>query len=210
MDVFEAITTRASITRYTDEGVDREKVARLLEAARWAPSAGNMQTWEFIIVEDDDLKERLSQYAQNQPHVREAPVVIVILTDEERAERRYGDRGRDLYAIQETAACMQNMMLQAHNEELGAAWVGAFNEEQVRDLLYVPDRTRPVAIVTVGHPAERPEQPSKFNISKVTYVNKYGERVTPLYDKIVWKGLHQYKERANKKLQNLKDRYTSD
>ncbi len=210
MDVFEAITTRASITKYTDEGVDREQIARILEAGRWAPSAGNMQTWEFIIVEDDDTQERLSQYAQNQPHVREAPVAVVILTDEERAERRYGDRGRDLYAIQETAAAMQNMLLQAHNEDLGAAWVGAFDEEHVRDLLYIPKRTRPIAIITIGHPAERPEQPTKQNLSAITYMNRYGERVAPIYDKIVWKGIRNYKDRASKKIQDLKDRYTSE
>ncbi len=210
MDVFEAITTRASITRYTEEGVDREKVARILEAARWAPSAGNMQSWEFIVVEDDDLKEKMAQHAQNQPHVREAPVVIVILADMEKAERRYGGRGRDLYALQETAAGMQNMLLQAHNENLGAAWVGAFEEEPVRDLLYIPERARPVAIITVGHPAERPEKPSKLPISNITYVNKYGKRITPVYDKLVWKGLSEYKDRASKKVRDLKDRYTSD
>lgn len=208
MDVFEAITTRASITEYTREGVDREKIARILEAARWAPSAGNMQTWEFIVVEDDEIKEKLAQYAQNQPHVREAPVVIVILTDTERAERRYGDRGKYLYAIQETAAGMQNMLLEAHNQELGAAWVGAFDEEQVRMLLHIPDRTRPVAIITIGHPAGRPEQPAKFKLSDITYMNKYGELVTPIYDKIVWRGVRNYKKQANKKFKELKDKYT--
>lgn len=206
MDVLEAITSRASITKYKNEGVEREKVARLLEAARWAPSAGNMQTWEFVLVDDDEKLERLADYAHNQPHVREAPLAIVILSDMERAERKYGDRGRELYAIQETAACMQNILLEAHEQGLGAAWVGAFDEEAVKDLLQVPERIRPVAIITVGYPAEDPEKPNKFDISAITYTNLYGERVHPLYDKIVWRGLRHYGKKAKKKLKRLTGR----
>ncbi|MDY6770070.1 MAG: nitroreductase family protein [Candidatus Nanohaloarchaea archaeon] len=202
MNVLEAITTRASITRYEDEGVDREQVARLLEAARWAPSAGNMQVAEYVIVEDDELLEKLSQYAHNQPHVREAPLAIVILADVEKAERQYEDRG-ELYALQETAAAMQNILLEAHEQDLGAAWVGAFDEEQVSTLLHVPDRLRPVAIVTVGHPAERAEQPNKYDITSIAYLDRYGERVHPMYEKIVWRGLRHYGKKLRRKAENV-------
>jgi len=203
MDVFDAITTRVSVTDYLDEGVEREKVAKILEAGRWAPSAGNMQTWEFIVVEDDELKERLSQYAHNQPHIREAPVAIVILSDMERADRRYGDRGQHLYAVQESGAVLQNMLLEAYNQELGAAWVGAFDEEQVRALLHVPDRLRPVSLITVGYPGERPEQPRKYDITDITYQNEYGNRVHPLYEKIVWRGLRHYGKKIRRTVGNM-------
>jgi len=203
MDVFDAITTRPSITRYTNEGVERETVARLLEAARHAPSAGNMQTWEFIVVQDLDILEQLAEYAHNQPHIREAPVAIVILSDMEQAERQYGDRGRELYAIQETAAAMQNMLLEAYDQDLGAAWVGAFEEDRVSDLLDIPDRLRPVAIVTVGHPDERPEQQSKYEVSSITYMNRYGNTVHPIYDKITWKGLRHYKKKLKQKWERM-------
>lgn len=203
MDVFDAITSRPSITKYKNEGVEREKIARLLEAARWAPSAGNMQTWEFIIVQDLDLLEKLADHAHNQPHVREAPVAIVILADLDKAERQYGDRGRDLYAVQETAAAMQNIMLEAYDQGLGAAWVGAFEEESVKNLLDIPDNLRPMAIVTVGYPDERPEQPSKFSVSSVTYMNRYGNHVHPIYDKIVWRGLRHYGKKLKQKWKRL-------
>ncbi len=202
MNVLEAITSRVSITAYRDSGVDREQVARLLEAARWAPSAGNMQIAEYIVVEDDDLLEKLSTYAHNQPHVREAPLALVILADVEKAERNYDDRG-ELYALQETGAAMQNVLLEAHDQGLGAAWVGAFDEEQVRALLEVPDRLRPVAIVTVGHPAEEPEQPHKYDITSITYMDRYGNRVHPLYEKIVWRGLRHYGKKIRDKVDDL-------
>lgn len=210
MDVFDAITSRVSVTEYRDEGIEREKLARVLEAGRWAPSAGNMQAWEFIMVQDEDLKDKISQYAHNQPHIREAPVTIVILMDMERADRRYGERGRGLYALQESGAVMQNMLLEAFNQDLGAAWVGAFEEEPIRDLLHIPERLRPVAIVTVGYPMDWPEQPQKFPLSNMTYVNHYGERITPLYDKIVWEGVRTYKKRASRKFDKLKDKYLGD
>ncbi|MFB6265725.1 MAG: nitroreductase family protein [Candidatus Nanohaloarchaea archaeon] len=202
MDVLEAVTSRTSITDYEDRGVDRPKVARLLEAARWAPSAGNMQAAEYIVVQDDDVLEDLSRYAKNQPHVREAPLAIVILADMEKVERNYSDRG-ELYAIQETAAAMQNILLEAHEQGLGAAWVGAFEEQNVKELLEIPEKVRPMAIVTVGHPRSRPEQPMKYDITDVTYMNRYGNLVHPVYEKFVWRGLSHYGKKARDKLKNL-------
>ncbi|MFB6166869.1 MAG: nitroreductase family protein [Candidatus Nanohaloarchaea archaeon] len=202
MDVLEAITSRTSITSYEDRGVDREKVARLLEAARWAPSAGNMQVAQYIVVQDDEILEKLSTYAHNQEHVREAPLAIVILADMEKAERNYEDRG-ELYATQETAAAMQNILLEAHEQGLGAAWVGSFQEHEVKGLLEIPDEVRPMAIVTVGHPAEKPQKPRKFDITDITYMNRYGNFVHPIYEKVVWRGLRHYGKVAKKKLKRL-------
>ncbi len=98
---------------------------------------------------------------------------------------------------------MQNMLLEAYDQDLGAAWVGAFEEARVSDLLDIPDRLRPVAIVTVGHPDERPEQPSKYEVSSITYMNRYGNKVHPIYDKITWKGLRHYKKKLKQKWKRM-------
>jgi nitroreductase len=206
-DLLETMQSRTSIKKYEDRGVEQDKVGKILEAARWAPSAGNMQSWEFVVVEEYDLRKKLSQYAYNQSHLREAPVCIVILADREKARRKYEERGEDLYMIQETAAAMQNMLLMAEEMGLGTAWVGAFDEENVADLLEVPDRLRPVAMVSLGYPRERPKPPNKYRVTDVTYMDKYGNRVHPIYDKIVWHGLREYARRAKNKLKRtLKDR----
>lgn len=202
VDLLETMQGRTSIKKYTREGVSRDKLGRILEAARWAPSAGNMQSWEMIVVEDQDLKDRLSQYAYNQEHLREAPVNIVILGDKDKARRKFGDRGVELYMIQETAAAMQNMLLMAEEIGLGTAWAGAFDEKNVADLLDIPERLRPMAIITLGHPRERPEQANKYRVTDYTYINRYGDRIHAIYDKIVWKGAREYARRAINAIKN--------
>jgi len=191
-DLLETIRSRVSVKKYQKDGIDRDKVGKVLEAARWAPSAGNMQSWEFIVVDDHDIKDRLAKYAYNQTHVREAPVCIVILGDTKKARAKYNERGVELYMLQETAAAMQNMLLMAEELGLGSAWVGAFNEEEVSNLLNIPAALRPVAIVTLGYPAERPEPPNKYRVTDVTYINGYGNRIHAIYDKIVWQGAREY------------------
>lgn len=195
-DLLNTMRQRTSIKKYEKRGVEREKMGKVLEAARWAPSAGNMQSWEFIVVDDDDLLDQLSQFSYNQTHLRDAPSAIVILGDVEKARAKYEDRGTDLYMIQETAACMQNMMLMAEELGLATAWVGAFDEENVKDLLDIPGELRPVAIVTIGYPRERAEPANKYRVTDVTYINRYGNRVHAIYDKIVWQGTREYARRA--------------
>lgn len=202
MDVFEAISTRRSIRKYKDKPVEREKLGRMLEAARWAPSAGNMQTWEFLVVDKQVKKNKLAQLAGGQQFIADAPATVIVLMDAEKARRHYGRRGSELYAVQETAICLQNMMLEAHNQGLGTAWVGSFNEQQVKVEFDIPEHVRPVAFLTVGYPDEEPRTPSKYRVSFVTYMNEYGNRVNPVYDRFVWDGLKHYVEDAKDDMQD--------
>ena len=157
MDIFEAIRDRRSIRAYKGKDVSDEDVKRLIEAARMAPSAGNIQSWEFVIVRKADLKHRLSAAALNETFIQEAPVAIVVCANETLSSRGYGNRGANLYCLQDTAAAIQNLLLAAHALGLGACWVGAFQEEEVRDVVKAPEGVRPVAIIPIGYPAEKPE-----------------------------------------------------
>ena len=156
MDVFEAIKKRRSIRAFKNIDVSDEIVEKLIDAARWAPSAGNIQPWEFIVVRNLDAKRRLAEAALNQTFIEEAPVVIVVCADYQRSARGYGSRGATLYCIQDTAAAIQNIHLAAIALGLGTCWIGAFREEPVKKLLGIPDGVRPVAIIPVGYPAEQP------------------------------------------------------
>jgi nitroreductase len=173
MDVFETIKGRRSIRAYRDIEVPQEIVEKLIEAARWAPSAGNIQPWEFIIVRNPETKRRLAEAALGQSFIEEAPVVIVVCADEERSARGYGTRGRTLYCIQDTAAAIQNIHLAAYALGLGTCWVGAFKEDEAREILNIPGGVRPVAIIPVGYPAESPSPRSRRPLKEIIHYERF-------------------------------------
>lgn len=155
MDLFEAISARRSIRQFdTTKDVDEETVNKILNAAIYAPSAGNGQSWHFFVIRDDGIKHKLATEAGHQLFIGQAPVAIVVCTDLEKAEKGYGTRGSELYSLQETAAAIQNMLLSVTALGLGSCWVGAFDEERAREILDLPANLRPVAIVPIGTPAE--------------------------------------------------------
>jgi len=173
MDVFEAIKGRRSIRAYRDIDVSQGIVEKLIEAARWAPSAGNIQPWEFIIVRNSETKRRLAEAALGQSFIEEAPVVIVVCADGERSARGYGTRGRTLYCIQDTAAAIQNIHLAAYALGLGTCWVGAFREDEARKILNIPEGVRPVAIIPVGYPAESPSPRSRRPLKEIIHYERF-------------------------------------
>src|SRR3989337_1635927 len=154
MELLEAINGRRSIRAFKTQDVEEATVMKLIEAARWAPSGGNLQPWKFVIVRKPPVKKALAKAALNQAHVEEAPVVIVVCADEKRSSMGYGIRGKLLYCLQETAAATQNILLTAYSLGLGACWIGAFNEDEAKKALNAPEGVRPVAIIPVGYPNE--------------------------------------------------------
>ncbi|RLF13512.1 MAG: nitroreductase family protein [Thermoprotei archaeon] len=176
MELFEAIRSRRSIRRFRDEDIPEEDLKKILEAAIWAPSAGNLQPWEFIVVKNEETKRRLAMAALGQMWMTTAPVIIVVCANLEKSAWRYGTRGRELYAIQDTAAAIENMLLAAHALGYGSCWVGAFDEDEVRRILNIPEGVRPVALIPIGRPAERPSPPSRIPLDRVVYGEEYGKR----------------------------------
>lgn len=154
MDFFEVVEGRISVRSFTEEDVSREEIRRVLEAARRAPTAGNLQAWSVVVVRDPGLRRRLADAARGQRHVAEAPVDLVFLADRERSASRYGDRGWELYALQDATIAATHAMLAAHSLGLGACWVGAMREGEVEGLLGIPEEHRVVAIMPLGHPAD--------------------------------------------------------
>jgi nitroreductase len=173
LDVFEAIKKRRSVRAYADEKVSEEDVERLIDAARWAPSAGNIQPWEFVVVKDVETKRKLSEAALNETFIEKAPVVIVVCADLNRSSRGYGSRGKHLYSLQDTAAATENILLAAQELGLATCWVGAFRDNEVAKAVKAPRNLRPVAIVPVGHPAERPMAPPKRSVNEIVHYETF-------------------------------------
>lgn len=169
MDIFEAIKNRRSIRAFERKAVSEEQVGRLIDAARHAPSAGNIQPWEFVVVRDQQIKQQLSIAALNQTFIEEAPVVIVVCANEARSGQGYGSRGVNLYCIQDTAAATENMLLTVCAMGLGACWIGAFREEMVRQALNTPTHVRPVAIIPVGYTSEKPVPRRRRPIKEIVH-----------------------------------------
>ena len=158
---------------FKNRDVPAEIVEKLIDAARWAPSAGNIQPWEFIIVRKPKIKRRLVEATLDQMFIEEAPVVIVVCANEARSSQGYGMRGKTLYCIQDTAAAIQNINLTAYSFGLGTCWVGAFREEEAREILKIPHGIRPVAIVPIGYPAEAPTPRSRKPISQIVHYETF-------------------------------------
>ena len=173
MDVLEAIKERRSIRAFTDEKVSEEDVERLLDAARWAPSAGNTQPLELVVVKGMETKRKLAEAALNQTLIQKASVVIVVCADVTRSSRGYGSRGEQLYSIQDTAAATENILLAAQHLGLATCWVGAFRENEVAKAVKAPMNLKPVAIVSVGHPAELRMASQKRSFSEIVHYETF-------------------------------------
>lgn len=174
MDVFEAIKGRRSVRRYSGKEISDEDLKAILDAAIHAPSAGNIQPWIFIIVKDADTRKSLAGAAYGQRFIAEAPLAIVVCADERASARGYGSRGRSLYCIQDTAAAIQNILLAAHALGLGSCWVGAFDEDAAREVVKTPREVRPIALIPIGYPAEKPSSTRRKSLNSVIYWEKYG------------------------------------
>jgi nitroreductase len=152
MDCLDAVMTRRSIRRYTDEPVSDADIEVLLRAAMAAPSAGNQQSWRIILVTDRDQLKRLSKATPYSGMLESAPLGIVVCGDT-RSERHPG------YWVQDCSAAIQNLLVTANAIGLGGVWIGCYPVEErvenVRSICEVPEGIVPMSMVALGHPADR-------------------------------------------------------
>lgn len=158
MELKEAIKTRKSIRDYEDEPVPEEKLLKVLEAARLAPSASNRQRWKFIVVREEKRRQELARAAGGQNHVAKAPVVIAAVATMPEYVMRCGVPA---YAV-DLAIAVDHMTLAAVDEGLGTCWIGAFSQEEARDILGVPENYRIVTLLPLGIP----RQPGRPKVRK--------------------------------------------
>lgn len=170
MDFWQVVEERHSVRAFDPEvDVPQEMVEEILKAAIRAPTAGNRQPWHFYVVRNKQRREGLVAAAYDQRFVGQAPVVIVVCADADKSAGRYGDRGRELYCLQDTAAAIEHILLAAVALGLGGCWVGAFNENLAAQVLNLPKKHRPVAILPIGRPARRrPEMSPRQSLESVT------------------------------------------
>ena len=169
MDILEIIKSRRSIRAFQEKDIPQEIIEKMMEALIWAPSAGNLQSRKFYFVFNKKIKNELAQASFGQTFIAQAPLVIVGCLDIN-IEKKYGERGKNLYAICDVSASIENLMLYLQYEKLASCWVGAFQEEKVKKILNLSDNLRPIVICPVGYPAENPPAPSRFSKNRVIEV----------------------------------------
>jgi len=167
--VLEAIKKRQSVRSYQDKEIPEDVLQQVLEAGRLAPSASNKQGWKFIVIKDEDLRKKLVPACKNQKFVGEAPVAIAgcgtnpdyVMSNEEHA-----------YSI-DLAIALDHMSLEAASLGLGTCWIGAFYQDQVKEILGVPESVRVVNLLTLGYPEKLGPKTGRKPLSEIVCYDKY-------------------------------------
>lgn len=161
---------RRSIRKYKDEPVPDNKIETLLRAAMQAPSARNKQPWEFIVVKKKEILKKIPDFHPYSSMVPSAGVAILVCGN----MKHQSHRG---YIIQDCSVAVQNMLLEAVNQELGAVWLGIYPREKrmtaMAKLFNLPAHITPVALISIGVPAEQPGDEDRFDSGKIHY-NEWG------------------------------------
>lgn len=157
-DFFATVRNRHSIRKYqTDIAVEPEKLHAIIEMACAAPSAGDLQAYKIFVVSNKEKKKQLSNAAKDQAFIADAPICLVFCSNPEISEHQFGERGKNLYAIQDATIAAAYAQLAVVAAGLASTWVGYFDERKVKEILGINGALNPVAILSLGYPAEIPE-----------------------------------------------------
>jgi len=152
MNLYEVIKSRYSVRSYLNKPVEQEKLDRILDAARLAPSGSNRQPWKFVVVRDAETRKKLVPACSNQEFVGQAPVVIAgvgLMPDRIMSCGVPGDPV-------DVAIALEHVALAATAEGLGTCWIGSFHQDQIRTLLGIPANAKVIEVMTLGYPADHP------------------------------------------------------
>lgn len=182
MDVMEAIKTRRSIRSYKPDQIPENMLTEILEAARWAPSWANSQCWEFVVIQDFEVKKHLATHlSPNNPAttaITEAPLVIAACGHRGKSGYYKGeprtDKG-DWYMF-DLGIATQNLALAAHSLGLGTVHVGFFNHKEVAKILEIPDDMEVVELLPLGFPASEPKPTPRKELKEIVSHNKYEKK----------------------------------
>ena len=163
MTVKEVIRKRKSIRKFNEGSLTDEQLQTLMEAAQWAPSASNMQPYEFIVVKDDKLKAELAKKSSIQRFITSAAVIFVGI----------GDPTREKWYKVDIAIAMEHLALQAAELGLGSCWIGAFEEQKVKEVLKIPADKQVIALLPIGIPGEEPPARPRKSLNNLFYSNYY-------------------------------------
>ena len=170
MEVYDSIRIRKSVRAYLDKPIEREKLGRVLNAVRLAPSAGNRQEWRFVVVTDPEKRRRLAEEAAGQRFMAEAPVVVAACAETDGKIMRCGEA---CYPI-DVAIAVDHLTLAAVAEGLGTCWIGSFDPDTVRRILEIPEQIVVVELLPLGYPKDpKPVTKSRLPLETIVRYEKW-------------------------------------
>ena len=165
MSLIDVILNRRSIRRYEKRPIPEETMKLILEAGRMAPSAGNRQPWHFIVVTEQELKEKLSQWRYT-PFLKDSAAVIVGCGENSRPRL-------ERFTTIDVTIALENMVIAAWALGVGSCWIGGFDEKIVKELLEIPDEIKVVALLSLGYPVGQPTPRRKKPLEEIIHYNKF-------------------------------------
>jgi nitroreductase len=170
VEVLEAIKSRRSIRKFRPEPVPQELLNKILEVGRLAPSAKNQQPWNFIILKDHKHRKRIAENtAENGDFLAEAAVGIAVVVDP----------AISAHCVEDGSITSNLMILTAHSLGLGTCWIGAYGseyEENVKELMKIPNEKRLLSIIALGYPNEVPPQKTRKTLGELLFIDHYGRK----------------------------------
>lgn len=162
----EALFRRRSIRKYTHEEVSDDLIKRLLEAGMAAPSAGNQQPWQFVVIKNKDTLANLTETSPYSKMTKDAGVAILVCGD-------LGNERHPGFWVQDCSAATQNILIEAEELGLGAVWLGIYPIDGrmafLKKALRIPEKVFPFALIAIGHPAESKPPADRYDESRVHY-----------------------------------------
>lgn len=168
MELAELIRARRSVRAFESRHIEADKLQCVLDMTNLAPSAGNLQAFEIYQVEGSHPRAALAR-AADQSFIAQAPVILVFFANTGRSARKYGARGRELYAVQDATIAVTYAMLAAADQGLSSVWVGAFDPAKVTAAIGAPPDWTPVAILPIGYAAESPAASARRPITELVH-----------------------------------------
>ncbi len=181
MEIEDAILHRRSVRKYKTDEITDDLLYQVLEAARWSPSWGNSQCWEFILVKDKEIKAKLKETLTPNNPARDAmiqsPIVIVACGKQGLAGCKKGEQMTDKkeWFMFDVATALNNITLVAHSLGLGTVHIGAFDAKKVKEIMGVPNGVEVVELMPIGYPDEQPAPRPRKEMTSFVYLNKYGQ-----------------------------------
>ncbi len=176
MKVFDAIRSRRSVRNFKSDTLPPTVLARIMEAFRWAPTAGNISYLYAVIVENQKVRKGIADACIDQEWIYDAPAIIVVCSKTSDIEKTFGSKGKT-YALQGSAAASQNVLLAAEELGVSGTWVGAYSESKIKKVLKMPQGIDIHNLIALGYARRIPKSPSKVPAHRTLKFDSWGSTV---------------------------------